>query len=200
MLSLRARFAKTADVSTSHLLPTLFDDFDSSDESIAVLDVGAGSPGTLDFFAQFRCRVFFLDLFDLEIAQPANDTVSEKHAFETFSSVLRDYHGTLFNICLFWDFLNRLDAAVMRGFSNALRPYLYSESKGYGVCHLLNDEQKKNTTYRLRDMTQLEVLPSQTATTNPWSHSEFTEQFDCFRIVQDNVSTQGRLEFLMEAD
>lgn len=200
MLSLRARFGKPADVSPSHLLPQLFDGIDGSDDGITVLDAGAGSPSTLDFFAQFRCRVFFLDLFDLEIAQPANEPVSEEQAFETFSHVLRDYQNTLFDVCLFWDFLNRLDAPVMQGFSNALRPYLYSKTKGYGVCHLLTGKDKKNITYRLRDMTQLQVLPGKPLAASQWSQSAFTKQFDCFSIVQDTLSADGRLEFLMEAD
>ena len=200
MLALRDRFSKSAEVSTSDLLPSLFDGFEENEEPISILDVGAGTRSTLDFFAQFRCRVHFLDLFAIQAELQATDSVTEEVAYQTFSDALSEYSETLFDVCLFWDFLNRLDAPLRRGLSNALRPYLYSQSKGYGVCDLYAGKWKKNSVYRLRDNTQLHVVPGRTMPVVHWSQSELSDQFDCFRIVQDSLSTKGRLEFLMEAD
>ena len=200
MLPFRAKFAKTADVSTTHLLPKLFDGYEGSHEPIAVLDVGTGTPSTLDFFAKFRCRVFFLDLFEVDFGEHPDEDACQAHAFETFSRVLGDYQGTLFDVCLFWDLLTRLDTPALRGLSDALRPYLFSESRGYAVGSLFADKRRGNFTYRIRDSDQLDVLPGQPSPLVYWSQSEFSEQFDCFHIVQDSLSADGRLEFLMEAD
>ena len=200
MLTLRDRFSKTADVLASDLLPNLFEGFEDNEDPISVLDVGAGTRSTLDFFAQFRCRVHFLDLFAIQAELQATESVTEEVAYQTFSEALNEYGETLFDVCLFWDFLNRLDAPLRKGFSNALRPYLYSDSKGYGVCDLYVGKWKKNSVYRLRDSARLEVVPGRAAPVTQWSQSEFSEQFDCFRIVQDSISNKGRLEFLMQAD
>ena len=200
MLSFRSKFAKAADVSTSHLLPKLFHGYEGSEVPIAVLDVGIGTPSTLEFFGQFRCRVYFLDLFEVELGEHLDDDAYQAHAFETFSRVLGDYQGTLFDVCLFWDLLTRLDAPALRGLSDALRPYLFSESRGYAVSDLFPDKRRGNFTYRIRGDDQLEVLPGQASPLAYWSQTEFSEQFDCFNILQDNLSAEGRLEFLMEAD
>lgn len=205
MLSLRAKFSKPADVPTSQLLPKLFDGFDDTTDGVAVLDVGAGTPGTLDFFAQFRCRVYFLDLFDLDPfgvgCDPetlTDEAEREASVRESFAHALNDYQDELFDICLFWDLLHRMDAPARRGFSHALRPYLYSNSRGYGICQLYPG--KKSVSYRMRNATELEVAPGPAALPGSWSQSELAEQFDCFSIVQDTLSPQGRLEYLMQAD
>jgi hypothetical protein len=200
LLSFRAKFAKTADVSTSHLLPKLFEGYEGNHEPIAVLDVGVGTPSTLEFFGQFRCRVFFLDLFEIEFGEHTDDDAYQAHAFETFSRVLGDYQGTLFDVCLFWDLLTRLDAPALRGLSDALRPYLFSESRGYAVSSLFADKRRGNFTYRIRDIDQLEMLPGEPSPLAYWSQCEFSERFDCFNILQDSLSADGRLEFIMEAD
>ena len=51
-----------ADVEHSLLLPKLFEGL-RDDERLTILDLGPAAPETVDFFGQFRCRLFFADLF-----------------------------------------------------------------------------------------------------------------------------------------
>lgn len=196
--SKRASKTKAAELTASHLVSKLFGTFDGR-EGIAVLDAGTGTRSTLDFLNQYRCRVVFLDLFEFEKEPLADAAAAEDAAFNTFARMLAEYKDTLFDVCLFWDLLHRLDAPALRGLSNALRPYLYSESRGYGVCQLLATDQQRYT-YRIANIGQLSVLPTQAPPVLGWSQTEFAQHFDCFKIVDDALSDTGRHEILLEAD
>lgn len=196
MLPLKLKFAKAPDVSPTTFLHKLFDGCEDTGDGISILDVGAGSPSTLAFFNQYRCRVHFLDLYDLDLSSAAD----AEQAQQRFTQVLSDYQGTLFDACLFWDFLHRIDAAALCGLSNALRPYVYSSTRAYSVCNVFASNWRKNYTYRLRDLDQLQLQPTGDAPLSSWSQSQFEATFDCFHVIDDALSEQGRLELLMVAD
>ncbi len=184
----------------SELLPPLFLGFNHEQTPAAILDVGAGGPHTLDAFAYYRSKVHFLDLFSLDIPNPSSQKAQQQQAYQVFSRALEPYQGTLFDICLFWELLPQLAPGVLRGFSDALRPFLYSESKGYCVGQLFPNSQGLRPRYRIQDAQTLAILPEVPATPQTWSFTQLNDKFDCFRTVADRLSTDGRLELLMEAD
>ena len=60
-------------VEQSELLPLLFDGLDSG-KGLTVFDVGPAVPETVDFFAQFKCRLFFADLLSDLSSNKSSDT------------------------------------------------------------------------------------------------------------------------------
>jgi hypothetical protein len=175
----------------SNLLPWVFEGFDE-DESLQVLDVGVGCPSTVEFFAGFPSRVFFLDLVEEVRDHNCRDADS---AERLFAQALEPYAGTLFDVCLFWELLHVLEAPLLAGLSNALRPYVYSRTKGYAVCELRADEPR---IFRLLDRQTLRVLPGVTPIAE-CSLTQLAQQFNCFSLFNDCVSGD-RLELLLLAD
>lgn len=151
-----------------------------------MLDIGVGVPSTLEFLNQFGCRVFFLDLLNL-------DDESYKHR-------LGDYSGSLFDVCLFWDLLHCLEPDQLHELNEALRPYLYSETVGYSICNVCNVVDAGSWEYRIADMNHLEVIASQAKHYRDWSQTEFSTVFDCFSIKEDRLTREGSLEMLLQAD
>lgn len=77
-----------------------------------VMDVGPGLPGTVRFFNQFSCRLYFLDLFD-KPPDAGRAPLKEIPA------------GERFDVCLLWDYLNFLDREHFTPFVRALRSFLH---------------------------------------------------------------------------
>ena len=77
-----------------------------------VLDVGPGVSGTVSFFSQFRCRLYFLDLFD---------QLSEA-VYDPFNDIPADVR---FDGCLLWDYVHFLDEQQLTLFVQALRPFIH---------------------------------------------------------------------------
>ena len=62
----------------------------------------------MEFFSRFRCKLYFIDLFDDLPALTAceDDTPSP---LQLFSESLQFPSSTRFDLCLFWDFMCYLD-------------------------------------------------------------------------------------------
>ncbi len=200
MLSRRPKSEPAPVACRSDLLPALFLGYNDERTPAAILDVGAGGPHTIEAFAYYRSKVHFLDLFSLDIPNPSSQKAQQQQAYQVFSRALKPYQGTLFDICLFWELLPQLAPGVLRGFSDALRPYLFSESKGYAVGQLFPNELGQRPRYRIQDAQTLAIPPEASQSQQVWSLTELSEKFDCFRPVADRLSPDGRLEILMEAD
>ena len=80
-----------------------------------VMDVGPGMSGTVSFFNQFSCRLYFLDLFD---KPPDAGHVPLKNIPA----------GERFDVCLLWDYLNFLDKEHFTLFVRALRSFIHDET------------------------------------------------------------------------
>ena len=154
-----------------------------------VLDIGVGVPSTLDFLAQFGGRVFFLDLLNLEN--------------ESYKQRLADYSGALFDVCLFWDLLHCLTPTQLSELSDAIRPYIYSDTIGHSICNVCDLSEsagKQSWDYRICGSNRLDMVPSKHKAYRTWSQQEFRETFDSFTIKQDQLTRDGCLELLLKAD
>ena len=201
VLSLRGRFARNGGTASSILLPEAFTGFEDVDV-IHVLDIGAGRGRTLDALQKYRCRIYFLDLFDEyphNAEQPCQD---EDEAYEAFARIFAAHNEAMFDVCLFWDFLNLLSLAELRGFSRALYPYTYSGTKGHGVCALFPFGPEANCDYKITELDELQMVPGRDRSYQTWSSTDFAANFDCLPLHCDAISKHGRLEYMLwgEAD
>ncbi|NNJ65684.1 MAG: hypothetical protein HKP16_08965, partial [Xanthomonadales bacterium] len=132
----RARVGPVVSRLQSKLFASLFQMLDVN-RRLTVLEIGTALPETVDFFAQFKCRLHFVDLYDEPIVGNQAD-LSETELRHGFEEQLRFAPGTKIDFCLFWDFLCYLDDPALRAFNSALRPWLHSGTRahGFGVHHL----------------------------------------------------------------
>ena len=120
----------------SKLLGSLFQLVDIN-HRLTVLEIGTALPETVDFFAQYKCRLHFVDLFDEPFVREQAD-LSEAELRHGFEEQLRVPPGTKLDLCLLWDFLSYLDDPALRAFNSALRPWVHGGTRahGFGVHHL----------------------------------------------------------------
>ncbi|MGK0223197.1 MAG: hypothetical protein ACI9ON_002440 [Limisphaerales bacterium] len=162
------------------------------DECLHILDVGIGAVDTLKFLQQYRCKVYFLDL-----AESFADSTEPR-----IRTTLSEYSGELFDICLFWDLLHCLSAAQLAVLSDALEPYIYSETRVHTLANLVDPGEH----YCVRGANQLSPIrgrgrgkargqPTDYATR---SITELDEHFSCFQLTTDEYHADGRLEMVLE--
>jgi hypothetical protein len=132
----------------SKLFASLFRNMDKG-RRLTVLDVGAASPGTVDFFSQFKCRVHFRDFYSEPLVRDHELVGNEQDMGAQFRELIDFPDGTKFDICLFWDFLNYLNAPALRAFSAVLRPYIRHGTLGHGFGVHTADTRLKNQRFSL---------------------------------------------------
>ena len=154
-----------------------------------MLDVGVGVPDTLEFLNQFRCKVYFLDLAEV---------LDDEAETDSYEKALSAYSGVLFDVCLFWDLLHRLNADQLAALSTALAPHIFSATKIHSICTLSDADGMWD--YRIRGIDQLEKVSGKPRSYQPWSHTDFAEQFSCARTIADRQSQDGCLEMLLETE
>ena len=202
MLSLGAKNSGALEPSlvSSQLLPQLFLGYDQDTAPAAILDVGTGGSHTLEAFAFYRSKVYFLDLFAQSIPQQGSNKRQQAYAHRAFTEALSDCRGVVFDLCLFWELLQELTEPALRGLSSALQPFLGPSSRGYAVGQIFADAQGQGWRYRIEDAQQLARWPldaaSQPKFADGWSQFEFAGQFDCLQVTADRLGPDGRLELL----
>lgn len=168
-------------------------------EHLVVMDVGAGTGSTVEFFAQYNTCIHFLDLFSCPLLVDPPEEVDDELAFTAFSEYLDLPTDLKFDICLFWDALHRVDLPVLRGLSRALRPHLGRGTQGYafGTLHAKAFDQSR---YGIFDLEHLDVRPT-VADGRFFAHTQqqLAEQFASFSIQRGTLLREGRLELLLEA-
>ncbi len=187
------------------MLPEVFAGFDA-DDTLTVLDLGAGSPKTLTYLARFRSKVVFVDVLDTpELTAPTFDEDDDEIArFE--KSVAAWQHAlnlapeVSIDVCLFWDFLNCLSPMSLEAFSAALQPHITHKTRGYGFGNLHAGVELPTQTYHIIDGEHLSIAPSD-APKPPFAHSQqkLTEHMIAFKVARATLLQEGRLELLFHA-
>jgi hypothetical protein len=165
---------------------------------LVVLEIGSALPETVDFFADYRCRLHFVDLFSEPFLRDGLDDAALRQAF---AERLTFPDGTRIDLCLFWDFLTFLDDRALRAFNDALRPWLHTGSRGhgFGVHHLAI--RLENIQYGIVDTETLSVRarPTEPMAYHPHSQIEMADLFDCFAFERGLLLPNGKLEMLFRS-
>lgn len=184
----------------STLFPLLFERLDC-DRRLTVFDVGPAMPETLDFFAQFKCRLYFADLFAEWGESDQISTMDADALQRRFQALLAYPAKTQFDICLFWDFFNYLDPLALRAFDGALRPFVGPAVRGHGFNVLDNRKTLTNQRYSVRQLDKLAVTQSgdQPVACHPHSTEELKKSLACFNVGRGRLLSDGRLELYLQA-
>ena len=182
----------------SKLLGSLFKLVDIN-HRLTVLEIGTALPETVDFFAQFKCRLHFVDLFDEPFVREQAD-LSEAELRHGFEEQLRFPPGTRLDLCLLWDFLSYLDDPALRAFNSALRPWVHGGTRahGFGVHHLAI--RLSHVRYGVVDQETLSLRErfGEQMRCHPHSQIEMHEMLDCFAFERGLLLPDGKLEMLLK--
>ncbi|MEM8659909.1 MAG: class I SAM-dependent methyltransferase [Pseudomonadota bacterium] len=186
----------------SSLLAPLFEHTDL-DQRLTVLNIGPALPETVTFFSQYRCRLYFEDLFSelpalhRRHAEPDEEIEAKRQFIES----MRFPDDTRFDLCLFWDLFNFLDRDVLSAVLDVLQPHLHPGSQAHGFAvHNLRTEQSGKI-YGLRSIDQISMrsrgakLPGY----NPYNRGQLEKLLTCFKVVRSVLLPSSRLEFLLAA-
>ncbi len=184
-------------VEQSELLPMLFDGL-ASEDGLTVFDVGPAVPETVDFFAQYKCRLFFADLFSELSTNKHPETENGEADFGELSSYPL---GTRFDICLFWDYFNYLDLKTLRAFNLALAPYIHDDTRAHCFGTFSRRAPPTNQQFGIRKTDQLIVrdIPADRPRYHPRGYADLRDILGCFRFSRSMLLREGRLEILMHA-
>ena len=165
------------------------------------LEIGTALPETVDFFADYRCRLHFVDLYNASFLREDRDTLDDEAVRRGFEERLAFPEGSRIDICLLWDFLTFLDDRALRAFNDALKPWLHpgSMAHGFGVHHLAI--RLENVQYGIVDTQTLSVRRRQTEPMayHPHSQIEMADLFNGFAFERGLLLPNGKLEMLLKA-
>ena len=153
-----------------------------------VLDVGPGVSGTVSFFSQFRCRLYFLDLFD-QLSEAVSDP---------FNDIPADVR---FDVCLLWDYVHFLDEQQLTLFVQALRPFIHNGT----VFHLIIAYSKFSPLQKLRykvDKNGSLILKSDDSVRAPCPRTsrEIESRWTQFTVARSTLLGDNRVELLLLND
>jgi hypothetical protein len=190
------------DLRTS-LLSGLLADFDE-DYRLTVFDVGPALPETVDFFSQFRCRLYFADLysdiFDADVLGQEKDETSADDLSKYFASQFDYPAETRFDICLFWDVLNYLDSPALLGFSRALNPFLSKNTGIHCFSTLKASIKLPNQQFSIKQPDCLNLRPREgmQAPCYPHPQIELNKCLYGMDVSKATLLSNGLLEMLMK--
>ena len=182
----------------SKLLPFLFENVEE-DQRLTVLNIGPALPETVSFFSRYRCRLHFADLFAELPIDPDDDP--DTPLVRRFERMLALPADTRFDICLFWDLFNFLDADAIRALMEALAPSLHGGTRGHGFAlHNVRMPQSK-LLFAISGDQELAVRhrPAALPGYSPHPQSRLKELLDGFTIVRSVLLADSRLEMALSA-
>jgi hypothetical protein len=185
----------------SQLLSSLLAEIDIG-RRLTVLDIGPASPETVEFFSQFKCRIYFADLFAEDVLGEQNEETTVTEMQDRFSSLL-DYPAECgFDICLLWDVLNYLDEPAVQGFTKALLPFLSATSKIHGFTTLKASINLPNQRYSIQQTGCLKVRAGKTQPDRYYPHSQLAlnKMLYGMDVHKARLFTNGLLEILLEVN
>ena len=181
----------------SKLLPALFEQFDEG-QQVSVFHVGPALPETVDFFCGFRCKLHFVDIFsELPFVADEDKTPDLQHQFQ---NLLQFPPDTLFDICLFWDIFNFLNAEAIAAFLKVLQPHLKESSLAHAFS--VHNTKTKNVSHDLYGIRQLDVLSVKDRDAElpgyaPHSQRRLKEMLHCFTVERSVLLPDSRLELVL---
>ncbi len=183
----------------SKLFPQLFRNCGEG-ERITVLNIGKATPGTGDYFSQFACKVHFKDLYSDPVMRLLESSDEDLDLKLEFSALFDFAAGSKFDVCLFWDFLNFLNAPALRAFSAALRPYIHHGTRchGFGVHNV--GTRLRNQQFSIASADGFHVRDRQEPPLRfyPHAQTELYELLGHLDIDHGILLPDGKVEFLLK--
>jgi len=172
---------------------------------LRILDFGPASSQTLEFFSGSPCKLFFADLYSepLVLQQQRPDPEnppSEAALVQAFGEFLHFPHGTRFDLILFWDVLNFIDAPSVRALGMTLVPFLHRATLGHGFGVLNSKTRLTPMRYSIAEADTLSCRPreDQLQALYPHPQAELERTLVCLEVSRRVLLGDGRLEVLLQ--
>lgn len=189
----------------SRLLPKLFDWVElEGGGTLRIMDLGPARGGTLDFLAAYDCRLQIADVApELQrwCEQWLADPDRPEAAMEAeLDEILGPEMSPPADICLLWDTLNYLDAALLPLFARGLSRRLAPGALLYGFAALNNTTDLAQQLYSIVGPDHLSVKPAGRGGSLPYRHTQaaLKARLREFNIEQTILRNDGRLEMLLK--
>mgnify|MGYP001061642715 CR=1 FL=1 len=172
------------------------------DQQLVVLDIGPAMPTTVDLFANFKCKLIFIDLYSLDLLSgncPDDYEPTHQQLVEQFTAALNLEANTKINICLFWDFFNYLDGTLLKAFIDSLHPYIDDSTCGYGLGVLNARSQLPNYQYGIKNLDKLHQYlgTEEQKPVYPHSQRDLNNLLGYFDIDKSRLMPDGRVEYFL---
>lgn len=180
---------------------TLFHQF-RANRKYRILDLGPAVGDNIDFFSQFRCRIYIEDLYrtlnSFEYLTP-NDGFSYAAVFEYLMPYLKN---TRFDFILAWDILNYLDREEFRHLVVHLSQFSRKGTVLFGLISTL--KHIPETPYQFKIIDSENLLYTQNAEIlKPcprYEPSDLNELMPNFRICNSFLLRNGFKEYMFLCD
>ena len=182
-------------------MPSVLEQTDEG-RRLTVLNIGPALPETVDFFAQYKCRLYFADV----CAEPTFFQHDEELSAGELDANFRNFFDypkqTKFDICLLWDVLNYLDNSALEAFSKALNPFLNSATRIHGYSTLKASVKLPNQQFSINRNDCLKIRPRHDEQAPYYSRSQMAlnKLLYGMAVSKAKLLTNGLLEVLLKAD
>lgn len=183
---------------TSQLLPMVLERL-GTQERFCVFDAGAATPQTVEFFADYRCRLYFADLYDEAVLQQ-QDELDPAELQTRFSDCL-NLASEPFDLCLLWDLPNYLNPTALRAFGDALRPFIHRQTVAHGFGAFKETQPFTSQRYSVAALDQLSVQPTShpVGPEHPVTQNALVAALPFLNVVRGTLMADGRVELFLEA-
>lgn len=208
-LALQINVTET-EILPSRLLPDILDRVASA-SPLMVLDVGMAVHETVEYFGQQRCRLHFSSFHDAllsplvlthkaKIDQIVDEAERQEQVIDAwrkrFTTMMNFQKGTVFDLCLFWDFFSYLDDPALKAFSDALSPYLGRHTVAHTLIPLKTDTNVLNREYGIFARDQIAMRPGNLGalSSHPRPQARLASLLKDFSVNHSVLRRDGLLE------
>jgi hypothetical protein len=194
----RARSPEPLRLEQSGLLGTLLKSIDP-EQPFTVLNFGPALPETVAYFADFRSRLYFVDLFEhlKAIADPDHPVALE----ERLAGWLDLPRNTTLRLCLFWDLLDFLSPEAVSALVRVLRHYLDDNSIGHAFTVRNQRSPQSGERYGIYggDQVRLHRREARLPGYRPHTPRQLQHMLNCYQLERTVMLSSGRLELALRA-
>ncbi len=182
----------------SLLFPALLKQIKST-RRLQVLEIGPALPETTRFFSDFKCRLHFAAMFSDPVLGMQSEVITQTELTRRLKQAFKFPRGTVFDLCLFWDFLNYLDEKALKAFNTVIKPYIHDNTRAHAFAVRIPQTSIPNQQYGIELDDRFRIRPRLTPQTACFPHpqNKLLNLFSSFGIDKGMLLPDGRLEILM---
>lgn len=180
---------------SSSLLPWVFG-HTVEESRLVVLDFGLATAASINFFAQFKCRLYFTGLIDSALDKFNDQELSHAERVKQFELAIDLSADTKLDIVLFWDLFWYLDKPAMGALLEALSPHMQESTRAHSIGLLNSRYHLPLYEYGIIDINRLQQQPKNSPQSKVYNHSrrDFSHNLNFFTIDKSCLLADGRIE------
>ena len=166
---------------------------------LTVLEIGAARPETVDFFSQFRCQLFFADLFSAPFLADQQQKLSRPKLQAQFRRALDLPKGLKFDLCLFWNVFQFLTGPAIRSLCGELESHVHKDTQAHALGVHSAGTACKRAHYAIRDSAHFKPVAKDFPELPYFPHpqAELGDLLDIFKVDRAMLLGDGTVEMLL---